>query len=201
MDRYSLAIQEMLKLYGISPDNNTAVWNEFPESQREVMLPLLSSRYMIAQPVLASNLPTPIYGSNFGASFQSWLYKYVCNLSCLSSNSFILSWTCSLISSLPNDKKSLLKVCLPSMKQDNRILLHFLPHVVLHALLEGEDRVSEKSFKEVEMITSSFTEQKPLDPKVLNVSIVLHNDFYTIVKSRCSALQSLSYSLHVFRIF
>lgn len=75
MDRYSLAIQDILKLYGISPANNSALWNEFPESQKEVMLPLLSSRYMIAQPVLASNFPTPIYGSNSGASFQSWLYK------------------------------------------------------------------------------------------------------------------------------
>lgn len=75
IDRYSLAIQEILKLHGISP-GNSILWEEFPETQREVMLPLLSSRYMIAQPNLASNLPTPIYGSNSGASFQSWLYKY-----------------------------------------------------------------------------------------------------------------------------
>lgn len=174
MDRYSLAIQELLKLYGISPDNNSDLWNEFPDSQREVMRPLLSSRYMIAQSVLASNLPTPIYGSNSGASFQSWLYKYeksFYNYSIAYVYYFLYSWTCSLISSLPANKKSLLKVCLPSMKQDNKILLHFLPYVLLHALLEGEDGISQKSFTEIQTITSSFTEQKPLDPKVLNVSI------------------------------
>lgn len=75
MDRYSLAIQEILKAYGISPASNCRLWNEFPETQKEVMLPLLSSRYMIAQQVIASNLPIPIYGSNSGASFHSWLYK------------------------------------------------------------------------------------------------------------------------------
>lgn len=78
MDRYALAIQETLKLYEISPDNNSNkfyLWLQFPETQKELMLPLLSSRYMIAQPVLANDLPTPIYGSNSGASFQSWLFK------------------------------------------------------------------------------------------------------------------------------
>lgn len=83
---------------------------------------------------------------------------------------FYFSWTCSLISSLPNDKKSVLKVCLPSMKQDNRILLHFLPHILLHALLESDKMTSDKSLKEIQTITSSFTEQKPLDPKAFNVS-------------------------------
>lgn len=56
------------------------------------------------------------------------------------------------------------------MKQDNRILLHFLPHILLHALLEGDNMISDKSFKEIQTITRSFTDQKPLDPKAFNVS-------------------------------
>ncbi|KAG5868652.1 hypothetical protein JTB14_031712 [Gonioctena quinquepunctata] len=156
MDRYALAIQEILKEYEISPDPNSAkisLWNDFPDAQKEVMLPLLSSRYMIAYPVLASNLPTPIYGTNSGASFQLWLYN----------------WTSSLISSLPEERKALLKVILPSMKQDKRILMHFLPHILLHSLLEGNNRISEKCFIEIQTITSSFTKKKVLEQKVLNL--------------------------------
>ncbi|KAJ8944483.1 hypothetical protein NQ314_009467 [Rhamnusium bicolor] len=154
MDRYALAIQEILRDHEISPNQSSSknyLWHQFPESQREVMLPLLSSRYMIAQPVSANNFPTPIYGSNIGASFQSWLYN----------------WTASLISSLSNEHKQLLTVCLPSMKQDKRILMHFLPHILLHALLEGSD-INEKSFVEFQTITNSFTKKKKLDPKVLS---------------------------------
>ncbi|CAH1116639.1 unnamed protein product [Phaedon cochleariae] len=156
MDRYALAIQEILKGYEISPDNSSSrfdLWNQFPETQKEVMLPLLSSRYMIAHSVLPSNLPTPIYGSNSGASFHSWLYN----------------WTSSLISVLPDERKVLLKVTLPSMKQDKRILMHFLPHVLLHALLEGSDRIAEKCFVEIITITSSFSKKKSMDEKVLNL--------------------------------
>lgn len=78
MDRYALAIQEILKYYNISFEPSSTkycLWQQFPESHREVMLPLLSSRYMIAQPIVINNFPVPIYGSNLGASFQSWLYK------------------------------------------------------------------------------------------------------------------------------
>ncbi|XP_072378347.1 serine/threonine-protein kinase ATR [Diabrotica undecimpunctata] len=156
MDRHALAIQETLKGYEISPDENSNkqyLWSQFPDSQKEVMLPLLSSRYMIAQEVLASNLPTPIYGSNSGASFQSWLHN----------------WTSSLISCLPHERKELLKVYIPSMKQDKRILMHFLPHILLYALLEGTDRISEKALIEIQTITSSFSKERTLDEKVLNL--------------------------------
>lgn len=84
---------------------------------------------------------------------------------------FNCSWTCSLVSSLPIEKRSFLRECLPSMKHDHKILLHFLPYILLHALLEGEGKIKEKSHIEIQTITSSFTDKKPLDPKVLNVSI------------------------------
>lgn len=77
VDRYALAIQELLKVHKISPDANSAknyLWHQFPELQRQLMLPLLSSRYTIAQPV-ETVFPAPIYGSNMGTSFQSWIFK------------------------------------------------------------------------------------------------------------------------------
>ncbi|XP_018574027.1 serine/threonine-protein kinase ATR-like, partial [Anoplophora glabripennis] len=156
MDRYALAIQEILKDYDISSDQSSSkyyLWEQFPESHKEVMLPLLSSRYMIAQPIVNNNFPVPIYGSNVGASFQSWLYN----------------WTCSLLSSLPNERKQLLTVCLPSMKQSKRILMNFLPHILLHALLEGPDDIGDKSFVEFQTVTNSFTKKRKLDETVLGL--------------------------------
>lgn len=95
----------------------------------------------------------------------------------------ISSWTSSLITSLPSDKRSLLKECLPSMKHDHRILLHFLPYILLHGLLEGDEILKEKSRVEIQTITSSFTDKKLLDPKVLNVSLLF-------VQLSCSSLIS-----------
>ncbi|KAJ8938742.1 hypothetical protein NQ318_016037 [Aromia moschata] len=123
MDRYALAIQEILKDHEISPEQSSSknyLWQRFQQSQREVMMPLLS-------------------------------------------------WTCSLISSLPDQRRQLLEVCLPSMKQNNRILMHFLPHILLHALLEDCNDIHEKSFQECETITNSFTKKTELDQKVLNL--------------------------------
>lgn len=77
MDRFSLAIQEILKVHGISPDVNSPkhnLWVNFPEAQRELMLPLLSSRYTMAQP-LGNVAVSPIYGSKYGGTFQTWIYK------------------------------------------------------------------------------------------------------------------------------
>ncbi|XP_023017943.2 serine/threonine-protein kinase atr isoform X2 [Leptinotarsa decemlineata] len=156
LDRYALAIQEMLRAYEISPDTSSkkfSLWEDFPDSQKEIILPLLSSRYMISHCILPTNLPSPIYGSNSGASFQSWLFNF----------------TSSLISSLPHDKIEFLKVILPSMKQDKRVLMHFLPHILLHSLLEGNDRIAEKCLIEIQTITSSFTRKKSLEKKALGL--------------------------------
>ncbi|XP_056649111.1 serine/threonine-protein kinase ATR-like isoform X3 [Diorhabda sublineata] len=172
MDRYALAIQETLKGYEISPDphsNKHYLWVQFPDTQREVMLPLLSSRYMIAQPVLATNLTTPIYGSTSGSTFQAWLYN----------------WTCSLISSLPDGRKTLLKVYLPSMKQDRRILMHFMPHILLHALLEGSDRIAEKCLVEIQTITSSITDNRA----ILNVRPDINTETPTVTPEKIKQIQ------------
>lgn len=77
MDKFALAIQEILKVHEISPDVNSSkhdLWIKFSESQRELMLPLLSSRYTMAQSVESITL-SPIYGSQYGTSYASWIYK------------------------------------------------------------------------------------------------------------------------------
>lgn len=75
MDRYSFAIQETLKFYEIAPDKSkNHLWNSLPESQKELLVPLLSSMYTMLPPSTNNNV-CPIYGSPLGATFQLWAYK------------------------------------------------------------------------------------------------------------------------------
>lgn len=47
MDCYSLAIQDMLNMFKITPDGeNKDVWESFPENLHQIMIPLLTSRYV-----------------------------------------------------------------------------------------------------------------------------------------------------------
>lgn len=78
MDRFALAIQEILKTHKISPDDTSSghrLWNTLSEAQKQLMLPLLSSKYTITQPLEHVNV-MPIYGSRFGLTYESWLHKY-----------------------------------------------------------------------------------------------------------------------------
>lgn len=75
MDRISLAIQETIKLYDISPDSvRNNLWKSFPEAHQELMIPLLSSRYTMIQNTECVKI-SPIYGSHFGSSFLLWIHK------------------------------------------------------------------------------------------------------------------------------
>ncbi|XP_018328651.1 serine/threonine-protein kinase ATR [Agrilus planipennis] len=155
MDRFALAVQEILKMFGISPEPNSTrhrLWNQFPESQRELMLPLLSSRYTMAQTFQVPEI-SPIFGSSLVTSFQSWIHN----------------WTCVLISAVKPDKRSLLEVCLPSLKQDNRTLMLFLPYILLHALLEGDKRFHQKVYEELMVLLNSYNNKRTLDVEVLDV--------------------------------
>lgn len=75
MNRFALAIQEILKSYGIAPNKfgqKNDLWSKFSPYMQELMLPLLSSRYTIS---LQSNvvLTHPICTSNLGATFTDWV--------------------------------------------------------------------------------------------------------------------------------
>lgn len=73
------------------------------------------------------------------------------------------SWTCSLVSTLSESSKALLEVCLPSMKYDHRILMEFLPHILLHSLLEGEPNDVNKAYIEITTVINSFNNQQVLN--------------------------------------
>ncbi|XP_044272747.1 serine/threonine-protein kinase ATR-like [Tribolium madens] len=138
LDRFAVAIQEILKNYEISSDASSArndLWKQFPESQQELMLPLLTSRYIVSQ-MQEIDFPSPIYGSVEGSSSQTWLYN----------------WTRSLIMTLPQANQTVLIPCLPAMKQDTRILMVFLPQILLHSIICDSEQNREKAYTEIKAV-------------------------------------------------
>lgn len=48
--------------------------------------------------------------------------------------------------------------------------MHFLPHILLHSILEGTNEDQEKAYNEIIAVISSYNSKQELDPKILNVS-------------------------------
>lgn len=69
---------------------------------------------------------------------------------------------------------------MPSMKQDYRIHMHFLPHILLHSLLEGTCSDKQKAFDEIMAVINSYNAKRELDPKILYVNKVFYFSFFCI---------------------
>lgn len=83
----------------------------------------------------------------------------------------LFSWIASLITTLSKEKVNLLQACFPSLKEDYRLLMLFMPHVLLHSLIEGNDTDQENAYVEITAILNSFCTKKKLDSKILEVRI------------------------------
>ncbi|CAG5050354.1 unnamed protein product [Parnassius apollo] len=120
MDCYALTIQEMLKIYDISPTGSKKeVWESFPENMHQIMFPLLSSRYTLAYPSQPKKTH-PLFGSVHATTFLEWAHN----------------WTGQLISLIESESiRDLLRTVHPSMRRDVRTLFLFFPYVLLHAIM------------------------------------------------------------------
>ncbi|CAH0579320.1 unnamed protein product [Chrysodeixis includens] len=119
MDCYALTIQEILKIYDISPTGTKKnVWDSFPEHMHQIMHPLLSSRYTLAYPSQPKKAH-PLFGSTHATTFLEWAHN----------------WAGQLIPLIePENIRDLLRTVHPSMRRDVRTLFLFLPYVLLHAV-------------------------------------------------------------------
>ncbi|CAK1547250.1 unnamed protein product [Leptosia nina] len=120
MDCYALTIQEILKIYDISPSGSKKeVWDSFPENMHQIMFPLLSSRYTLAYPSQPKK-SHPLFGSVYATTFLEWAHN----------------WAGQLIPLIESDNiRELLRTVHPSMRRDVRTLFLFLPYVLLHAVM------------------------------------------------------------------
>ncbi|KAJ2945898.1 hypothetical protein O0L34_g4806 [Tuta absoluta] len=124
MDCYALTIQEILKIYEISPTGSKKdVWDSFPEHMHQIMFPLLSSRYTLAYPSQPKK-SHPLFGSQYATTFLEWANN----------------WAGQLIPLIESESvRELLRTVHPSMRRDVRTLFLFLPYVLLHAVMSNNN--------------------------------------------------------------
>ncbi|XP_076632761.1 serine/threonine-protein kinase atr isoform X1 [Colletes latitarsis] len=151
MDCFSLAIQEILKAYNISPEGiNSELWNSLPLTMRQIIFPFLTSHYKIAAVSDDKKFPSPIYGSEAGSSVESWAYN----------------WFCSMFNDIYDETlNSVLRACKLALKRDIKILTFCLPHVVSYIITNGTEQ--EHTRIQEEMLTIIDVRKKPtLDPEL-----------------------------------
>ncbi|XP_064619014.1 serine/threonine-protein kinase ATR-like [Lineus longissimus] len=137
-DCSALAIQELLQIYEVSSTEEgspgSRLWNRFPEHVQEILSPLLMSRYILSTTSDWSTLPHPIYHSKKGNNFNDW----------------VCTWTGYLISKVAADKPMrVFQSCSAAIKYNAHLALYLLPHVLIHALLDGTPEENEIITQEI----------------------------------------------------
>ncbi|XP_076679651.1 serine/threonine-protein kinase atr isoform X1 [Andrena cerasifolii] len=151
MDCFSLAIQEILKTYDISPQGrNSNLWNNLPLTVKQIISPFLTSHYKIAAVSDDKKFPHPIYGSEAGSSVENWAFN----------------WLCSMFHNIQDETlNSVLRACKLALKRDIKILTFCLPHVVSYIITNGTEE--EHAAIRGEMLTIIDVRKKPtLDPEL-----------------------------------
>ncbi|KAM7348674.1 ATR serine/threonine kinase meiotic 41 isoform 2-T2 [Cochliomyia hominivorax] len=130
VDNFSLAIQETLSVFGISPKENKKlnVWDALPTRMQQVMEPLLTSCYTGSRREIKLT-EHPLFESSLCRSYEDWSF----------------AWACRLIEMVQTDEtKHLLNSYKPSIKRDTNMLAIFFPYILLHALQEcSADKVQQ----------------------------------------------------------
>ncbi|XP_014472413.1 PREDICTED: serine/threonine-protein kinase ATR-like isoform X2 [Dinoponera quadriceps] len=154
MDCFSLAIQEILKTYDISPQGrNSELWNNLSCTTQQIIAPFLTSHYKRKEETITDDneFPHPIYGSEAGSSVESWAYYWLCSMS-----------------NAVRDKtlNNILQACKLAFKRDIKTLTFCLPYIVSYIIASDNEEECVK-LKE-EMLAVINVKKKPeLDPELL----------------------------------
>ncbi|XP_043511522.1 serine/threonine-protein kinase atr [Frieseomelitta varia] len=135
MDCFSLAIQEILKTYEISPQGkNSELWNSLPVTMKQIITPFLTSHYKIATISDDKTFSHPIYGSEAGSSVENWAYN----------------WLCNMFSNIRDETlNNVLRACKLALKRDIKILTFCLPHVVAYIITNSSEQEHAKIQEEI----------------------------------------------------
>uniref|UniRef100_A0A1I8QD74 Serine/threonine-protein kinase ATR n=1 Tax=Stomoxys calcitrans TaxID=35570 RepID=A0A1I8QD74_STOCA len=134
VDNFSLAIQETLSVFGISPKESKKlnVWDALPLRMQQIMEPLLTSCYTGSRRDKKIS-EHPLFNSSLCRSYEEWSF----------------AWSCRLIELVQTDEtKRLLNSYKPSMKRDSKMLSIFFPYILLHVLQECEEAKQEEIYEE-----------------------------------------------------
>ncbi|XP_041373194.1 serine/threonine-protein kinase ATR-like [Gigantopelta aegis] len=170
-DCSAYALQELLQIYQISEPaatkqdgdtRGTKLWRRFPENIQELLIPLLSSKYKLAQETDWSNLPKPIFHSKKGSNFKDW----------------VSNWTGYLISKVKQPKASLIfQSCSASIRHNTHVALYLIPHVVGQVLQDGKEEDITEVCKEILEVLNQV--KKP-DTRQGNPSDFSHKSAQTV---------------------
>ncbi|XP_025264576.1 serine/threonine-protein kinase ATR [Camponotus floridanus] len=146
MDCFSLAIQEILRAYNISPQGrNKELWNNLPFTTQQIITPFLTSHYKIATVSDDNDLPHPIYSSEAGSSVESWAYNWLCSISNAVHDTML---------------NNILQTCKLAFKRDIKTLIFCLPYVITHVIASNEREIHIKLKQE--MLTVISVGEKPI---------------------------------------
>ncbi|KAL0107168.1 hypothetical protein PUN28_015590 [Cardiocondyla obscurior] len=151
MDCFSLAIQEILKAYDISPQGrNNQLWHNLPLTTQQIIIPFLTSHYKIVTVSDDDEFPHPIYGSEAGSSVENWAYNWLCSMSNAVRDTTL---------------NNVLQACKLAFKRDIKTLIFCLPYLVSYIIANKEEEYVK--IRE-EMLAVINVRQKPvLDPDLL----------------------------------
>ncbi|XP_025986385.1 serine/threonine-protein kinase ATR [Solenopsis invicta] len=152
MDCFSLAIQEILKAYDISPrGRNNELWNNLPLTTQQIITPFLTSHYKIATNSDDKEFPHPVYGSEAGSSVENWAYNWFCNMSNAVRNTTL---------------NNVLQACKLAFKRDIKTLIFCLPYIVSYIIANNEEEEHIKIQEEM-LAVINVRQKSVLDPELL----------------------------------
>ncbi|XP_062573409.1 serine/threonine-protein kinase ATR-like [Saccostrea cucullata] len=142
-DCAAYALQELLKIYHISEASDSdktsgRLWDRFPEHAQQILVPLLSSKYIVNKKSDFSQLTKPIYySSERTRKFEDWVH----------------TWTSYLSSKVKNEKAfEVFRACGALIKHVVGVALYILPYVVLEVVVDGSEEDKKEISEEIKEV-------------------------------------------------
>ncbi|XP_011699804.1 PREDICTED: serine/threonine-protein kinase ATR isoform X2 [Wasmannia auropunctata] len=152
MDCFSLAIQEILKAYDISPQGrNSELWNNLPPTTQQIIIPFLTSHYKIVTVSDDDEFPHPIYGSEVGSSVENWAYNWLCSMSNAVRDTTL---------------HNVLQACKLAFKRDIKTLTFCLPYIVSY-IIANNGKEEHAKIREEMLAVINVRQKSVLDPELL----------------------------------
>ncbi|XP_018056134.1 PREDICTED: serine/threonine-protein kinase ATR [Atta colombica] len=152
MDCFSLAIQEILRAYDISPQGrNNELWNNLPSTTQQIIIPFLTSHYKIVTVSDDDEFSHPIYGSEAGSSVENWAYNWLCSMS---------NAVCD------TTLNNVLQACKLAFKRDIKTLIFCLPYIVSYIIANNGEEEHVKIREEM-LAVINVRQKSVLDPELL----------------------------------
>ena len=133
----SFAMQEVLKIYGVSGGGGEVLWDSLPAELRQLLTPMRTSKYQVTAS-RGRDPPTPVYGSPAAAGGHAdWAGLWLTQLS-----SFVTQPQATQVFNATR----------PIACRDVTLAAFLLPYVLVNAVIDGGDSARDSALKEIETV-------------------------------------------------